>query len=143
MSSLEPDGVPAGTAAARPRSPWRTRRALLSTLAVVVWFPGCLVAGWWQVTVALSGNQLAYLYSVEWPVFAVFGVVFWWHLVHDDPETVGSRALSHLRAARPAESGPTAPVTRRREEEDDRLAAYNDYLEGLAASDAPKTWRRK
>jgi hypothetical protein len=130
-------------AATHRASRWLNRRALLCHLAILVWFPGCLVAGWWQVTVALSGDHLAYLYSVEWPVFAIFGVVVWWHLVHDDPETVGGRALFHLRQARPEESGATAPVTRRREDEDDRLAAYNDYLEELATKGTSKTWWRR
>jgi hypothetical protein len=80
------------------RSRWLTKRAVLSTLAIAIWAPGCLVAGWWQATVALSGNTLSYLYTVEWPAFAVFGIVVWWHLVHDDPETVGARGLARLRA---------------------------------------------
>ncbi len=126
----------------RARSPWRTRRALLATLALVIWVPGCLIAGWWQVTVALSGDHLAYLYSVEWPVFALFGTVFWWHLVHDDPESTGARALTRLRAERDATSGP-APVRRRPEEEDERLAAYNDFLAELAEKNPPKSWRRR
>jgi len=127
---------------ARRRSRWLTRRALLAHLAILIWFPGCLVAGRWQVSVALAGDHLAYLYSVEWPVFALFGLVVWWHLVHDDPESVGGRALLRLRATRPAETGPGAPVTRRPDEEDERLAAYNDFLEELAAKDRPKSWRR-
>lgn len=81
------------------RSRWLTRRALLATTAIVIWAPGCLIAGWWQATVALSGNDLGYLYAVEWPVFAVLGVVVWWQLVHDDPELVGARGLARLRAA--------------------------------------------
>jgi hypothetical protein len=81
------------------RNRWLTKRAVLATLAVVVWAPGCLLAGWWQATVAMSGNTLSYLYAVEWPAFAVFGVFVWWHLVHDDPDTVGARGVARLRAA--------------------------------------------
>ena len=120
---------------------WLSGRALLLHLALLVWFPGCLVAGWWQVRVALSGNGLAYLYSVEWPVFALFGAVAWWHLLHDDPETTGERGLRRLRstASDPGTSG--AGLARRPEEEDEALAAYNDFLEGLAQRNEPKTWR--
>jgi len=100
----------------------------------VVWVPGCLVAMWWQVTVALAGDRLGYLYSVEWPLFAVFGVVVWWNLVHDDPEATGARALRRLRAA-PDRPGLGA-LERRPEEEDAALAAYNDYLAELARRDA-------
>jgi hypothetical protein len=129
--------------APRRRSRWLTRRALLAHLAIIIWFPGCLIAGRWQVSVALSGDHLAYLYSVEWPVFALFGLVAWWHLIHDDPETIGAKGLLRLRAQHPESASATAAPTRRREEEDEQLAAYNDFLEGLAAKDAPKTWRRR
>jgi hypothetical protein len=129
------------------RERWLSRRALWFHLAIVIWFPGCLVAGWWQVTVALSGDHLAYLYSVEWPVFAIFGAVVWWHLIHDDPETTGGRGLRRLRAEQAAVAGGESPaeegVTRRREDEDEALAAYNDFLAGLAEKDQPKTWRRR
>ena len=156
------------------RGKWLTRRALLAHLAIAVWFPGCLAAAWWQVTVALAGDSLGYLYSVEWPVFALFGIVVWWHLVHDDPGTVGQRGLEAARARLSAQTqaqgsagtlAPAQPTTttfraegyesppeghlgglraageaealslRRPDEEDEELAAYNDYLAQLTASD--------
>lgn len=148
------------------RHRWLSRRALLLHLALVIWFPGCLIAFWWQVHRAFSGNGLSYLYSVEWPVFAVTGVWAWWQLVHTDPETVGRRAQERTAAARtgggssPA-GGPAMlhPVprtaspggaraaaeplpVRQRDEEDPELAAYNDRLARLAAQ-GPKTWRRR
>lgn len=78
------------------RQRWFSRRALLLHLALIVWFPGCLIAGWWQVNRAFDGNGLSYLYSVEWPVFAVVGVWAWWALVHTDPDTVGQRAQQRM-----------------------------------------------
>jgi DNA-binding transcriptional regulator of glucitol operon len=126
------------------RRRWLSKRALTLHLAVVLWFPGCLVAGWWQVTRALGGNDLSYLYSVEWPVFAVVGVWAWWMLVHTDPDTVGRRAQQRMAA----EGGPGARAAqeslppRRREEEDEALAAYNDRLAELAAR-GPQTWRSR
>ncbi|MGH9063790.1 MAG: hypothetical protein ACRD0L_07455 [Acidimicrobiales bacterium] len=123
---------------------WFSRRAVLLHLAVLVWSPGCVVAGWWQVTVAMSGNGLGWVYAIEWPVLAVFGVVVWWHLVTDDPDTVGARGLQRARRAA-QEAGQEEPsgtaAARRREVEDERLAAYNDYLEALATSGHRKTWR--
>src|SRR5665213_587805 len=76
---------------------WWRRRALIAHLCLLLWFPGCLIAGWWQVTVATSGNGLAYLYAVEWPIFAVFGVVLWWNVIHDDPASYGTQKLKALR----------------------------------------------
>lgn len=112
-------------------------------LAVLIWTPGCFIAGIWQVTVALSGLQLAWVYSIEWPVFAVFGVAVWYHLIVDDPETVGTRGLRRARvAAGLPETAAVRPTTVRRPElEDERLAAYNDYLAALAASGKRKTVR--
>src|SRR5579872_5199445 len=70
---------------------WFSGRAFLLHVALLVWFPGCLVAMWWQVTVALAGNALGWLYAIEWPVFAILGVFGWWQLIHDDEETVRAR----------------------------------------------------
>lgn len=126
---------------------WFSRRALLLHFALAVWFPGCLIAFWWQVHRAFDGNGLSYLYSIEWPAFALAGVWGWWQLVHTDPGTVGRKAQERLAAASqgtgsgPEEIAPTHHV-RRREEEDPELAAYNDRLERIAA-DGPKGWRRR
>lgn len=128
-----------------PRSTrWWCRRALIAHLLIVMWVPGCLVAAWWQVTIATAGNSLGYLYAVEWPLFAIFGVVFWWNVVHDDPDEHGNRRLGALR--RESEDGARAKdeVFRpHREGEDAELRAYNDYLEQLTRKNRPKTWRRQ
>jgi hypothetical protein len=84
---------------------WLSRRAITLHVAVVLWVPMCVLAGWWQVTRAFDGNGLSYLYSVEWPIFAIVGLVAWWALVHTDPETVGARAQRRL-AARIRSTGP-------------------------------------
>lgn len=118
---------------------WFSRRALLAHLALLIWVPGCGVAAWWQVTIALSGNSLAYVYSVEWPVFAVFGIVAWWNLVHDDPESVGARAFRRLAPKPQDEIKGPAPGDQPVDEE---LAEYNAYLASLASKNAPKTWRK-
>jgi hypothetical protein len=85
---------------------WFSRRSLLLHLAVLVWVPGCAVAAWWQVTIAMAGNALGWLYAVEWPVFAVLGVLGWWQLVHDDPAEVAKRRLARRR--KPSGASPPA-----------------------------------
>ena len=65
---------------------WFSGRALLLHLALLVWFPGCLVAMWWQVTVALAGNALGWLYAIEWPVRAELA----------DKEFTSANLLAHL-----------------------------------------------
>jgi integral membrane protein len=68
------------------RQRWFSRRAVLLHLEVVVVAPACAVAGWWQATRALAGNDLSWVYSVEWPTFALLAIWGWWHLIHEDQE---------------------------------------------------------
>ena len=142
-----------------PRSPgrrWTSRRALVAHAVILVWVPGCVLACWWQVTVALSGDELGWVYTFMWPVFALFSLVLWWSIIHDDPDTVGARGLERLRreqesAAPPApRAGAPDPgqqtvvpddAIARAEAEDAELAAYNAYLAELRQRDT-KTRRR-
>jgi hypothetical protein len=79
------------TRAARVRKRWFSRRALQLHLEVAIVAPGCAVAGWWQATRALAGNDLSWVYSVEWPVFALLAIAGWWYLIHEDPEVYRAR----------------------------------------------------
>lgn len=117
----------------------------MAHFVILLWVPGCLIAAWWQATIAMSGNALSYLYAVEWPAFAIFGVVVWWNFLHDDPETHGNRRLKVLRRRqRPLDADEkTASASYRASEEDPTLGAYNDYLEQLSQQNRPKTWRRQ
>jgi integral membrane protein len=47
--------------AASVRRRWLSRRALLLHLEVLILAPACVVAGWWQATRALSGNELSWV----------------------------------------------------------------------------------
>jgi hypothetical protein len=131
---------------------WFSRRALVLHLVLLIVAPGCLVACWWQVHVALAGDALGWLYSVEWPVFAVFAVVFWWYLIHDDPASRAARMAAEMpsistspvggrQQAGGAATASSPAMARRVEEEDEELRAYNDYLASLAARSSRKTWR--
>ena len=151
MSASVPSGHPTTRAGL-----WWTRRAVLAHVAIMVWVPGCAVACWWQVRVGLGGDSLGWIYSVMWPCFAVFGTIFWWHFVHDDPDTVGRRGLRRLqeatgtgRARRDGDDIEARQPDARElalaaaEAEDPELAAYNDYLAALAREDRPSTWRSR
>lgn len=139
------------------RARWLSRRAVIAHAALLIWIPGCAVAAWWQVGIALNGDSLGWVYSVMWPCFAVFGAIFWWFLVHDDPDSVGARGLRRQAAASAA--SPPSPGTddagagsggsssddgerlARAEAEDPELAEYNAYLATLAGQE--KSWRRR
>ncbi len=76
---------------------WVTPRSLLLHLAFLVIASGCLIAAWWQVHRAMAGNTLSYLYSVEWPAFAVVAGIGWWQMFHDTPEDIAERKAHHAR----------------------------------------------
>jgi hypothetical protein len=123
---------------------WTSRRAMFAHVALLVFVPGCIVATVWQVSVGQSGNDIGWAYAVMWPFFAIYSVVLWWHLIHDDPETVGARGLRRVWIA----SGRAADAEQRKarrdeairqaEEDDPELAAYNAYLADLARYDAAR-----
>jgi DNA-binding transcriptional regulator of glucitol operon len=118
------------------------RHRSLLHLAVLVWVPVCGLACYWQVTVALAGDSLGWLYSGEWPLFGLFGIVVWWNLIHDDPETVGAAALRSGHGRERRSTGRDREATTRVTEETPDLEQYNDYLAALAANDRQKSWRR-
>ena len=66
-------------------------------VAFVIIATACLFAGWWQVHRAMQGNTLSYLYSVEWPAFAVVAGIGWWQMFHDTPEDLAERKAHHGR----------------------------------------------
>jgi integral membrane protein len=85
--------APVGRRGSVFRRRWLSRRALLLHVEVAVVAPGCVAAGWWQATRALAGNDLSWVYSVEWPLFALLAIWGWWHLIHEDPEAYRRRRV--------------------------------------------------
>jgi hypothetical protein len=104
--------------------------AVLATL-------GMLWLGDWQFHRAESGNALSWAYTFEWPVFAVFGLVFWAKTIRDefkppaDPGDADDVELPDgVAPARPARI--TTPDAEAAQDADDpELAAYNAYLTRL------------
>ena len=66
---------------------WRfliTPRWLAWHLIMVGSVYGMLALGDWQLHRAMSGNGLSWAYTFEWPIFAVFAVVFWAKTIRDE-----------------------------------------------------------
>jgi len=90
---------------------------------------GMLWLGNWQLHRAESGNALSWAYTFEWPLFAIFAVVFWVKTIRDE---VHPPAQAEPRDAVALPGG--IPVPRSDEEpgeDDEELAAYNAYLARL------------
>jgi hypothetical protein len=137
MSSAEA-GRPAAERA--PAVSWRflvRPRWLGWHLAMVVSVAGMLALGYWQLRRAEEGNALSWAYTFEWPVFAVFAVVFWGKTIRDEfspPDTgtdadgaelaVGARLAGSAGRDDDQEADQAGP-------EDEDLAAYNAYLARL------------
>jgi hypothetical protein len=124
-------------------------------LFVVVAFFGMLWLGDWQYHRAEGGNGLSWAYTFEWPMFAVFGVVFWARTIRDEyrlrryggvteTELVARALMAQSMATLPKgamlpkgvlpEGLVVRPLEQQDDEEDDpELAAYNAYLAKLNA----------
>jgi hypothetical protein len=141
--------------AAAPR--WRvlfTPRWLSWHLFAVFAFWGMWWLGDWQLHRALDGNALSWAYTFEWPIFAIFGAVFWVKTVKDElhpseppppkevalPAGAGSLAVAagDLLVGYQADEGinGVARAAGDKDDEDDEsanteLAEYNAYLARL------------
>lgn len=134
---------------AKPRPRW----FFLITPRWLAWHAFAVLAAWgmlwlgdWQFHRAEGGNPLSWAYTFEWPVFTLFGVIFWAKTIIDEYRTPGGAANSGAGAAKnglPA-AGPSEPgsdslpvrahaaVAQDEQADDDpELAAYNAYLAKL------------
>ena len=110
--------------------------------AVVAVF-GMLWLGNWQFHRAESGNALSWAYTFEWPVFAIFALVFWVKTIRDelrppaapdhyeDVELPASAGPGNASGRVPAAAGSGAGYGDGGEADDPELAAYNAYLARL------------
>jgi hypothetical protein len=121
------------------KSKYFSRRAILLHFAMVFWVALCGAAAWWQVGRAIGGNSLSYMYSIEWPVFGVLGVLGWYALINQDKVT------EHQEQARRDYEEKMRDQARQAREasldvEDPTMAAYNDHLAELSTRPKKKLW---
>jgi hypothetical protein len=145
----------------RPRPRW----FFLITPRWLAWHAFAVFAAWgmlwlgdWQFHRAEGGNALSWAYTFEWPIFTIFGVVFWAKTIIDEYRTPGGSAnasaantaaailaagtagtatsgLLESGLAGPGEDLPdrahTAAMLDEEADDDPELVAYNAYLARL------------
>lgn len=113
------------------RDKYFSRRAIGIHVALVGWVIMCALAAWWQVGRAIQGNSLSFLYSIEWPLFAILGLLGWYALLNLEKVTEGQqRAREEYEQIMREQAREARQVAA--EAEDPALKAYNDHLEELA-----------
>jgi hypothetical protein len=75
---------------------------VFATLAIA----GMLWLGDWQLHRALSGNELSWAYTFEWPLFAIFAVYFWVKSLRDELRL--THGADENRTGNEADSGAPA-----------------------------------
>ena len=136
---------------AKPRPRW----FFLITPRWLAWHAFAVFAAWgmlwlgdWQFHRAEGGNALSWAYTFEWPVFTIFGVVFWAKTIIDEYRSDGGAAKNAGAAAglvSDSLSGHSLPVRAHtavtedeQADEDPELAAYNAYLARLHSRPAAR-----
>lgn len=101
-----------------------------------------LLGRWqWDVSQRKHFDLQNFGYSIQWWLFSAFALFLWWRIVRDAARRRAGEATG-TTLAEPARQ-PEEPVTYRRyvmpatpqTTDDPALAAYNEYLAGLAAKD--------
>lgn len=107
-------------------------RWVLGHLFAVAAFAVCLYLGWWQLDRfdAPTGGPQNAAYALQWPVFGVFILFFWYRAIRDELRTDDPTPVVRKPAAPRAVAEQQARI-RRDEEADPQLAAYNAYLAEL------------
>ena len=122
----------------REPSRWRfliTPRWLGWHTLVVLIVIGMLWLGSWQLHRAETGNALSWAYTFEWPLLAVFVVVFWIKTIRDEihpPAPTSWQEESGLAARARRSSAAGEPAGDPDGDDDEDLVAYNAYLARLA-----------
>jgi hypothetical protein len=149
---------------AKPRPRW----FFLITPRWLAWHAFAVFAAWgmlwlgdWQFHRAEGGNALSWAYTFEWPIFTIFGVVFWAKTIIDEYRSPGGAATSGTATSGVASTSAassstattgipaaglaglggdslpagahTAAMLDEEADDDPELAAYNAYLAKLHA----------
>jgi len=126
-STRDPASTGDDAAAASPEIAWLSGPALRLHAALAAGLALSGGATWLEWTRAHEGHAVAWVYTLEWPLFALLGVLLWWRLLHAD-------ARAARQSARPPRTGTARTGDAA---EDPELLAWQAYLTRLHAVDPP------
>jgi hypothetical protein len=109
-----------------PRVGRRLPALLRVYVPVLIGVPGCFAAGWFELTRALGGREIAWVYTFEWPLYGVAGLYMWRRIWHPRRPSSATKTVPKAAAA-----------TRTPDRDDAGLAAWQDYVARLEAADPP------
>jgi hypothetical protein len=131
---------------------WLSAYAWKLHLTLVVVGGGCLAFGWWMFERARHGDGAAWVYTFEWPIFAVYAGYMWWRLLHDEERMTSTPPARRAASPSASEAASTLPADKGErvqqlgfdpyDDEDPDLAAYNRYLAALHDADRSRPWAR-
>jgi hypothetical protein len=84
----------------------------------------CVAAFIFELSRALGGHSFSWLYVVEWPIFAAFGIYAWWTLFQ------GRDRVPKVSTKDSSSNVDTEP--------DESLDAWNLYLQTMKADEEPE-----
>jgi hypothetical protein len=87
-----------------------TPRCMGIHLLALVVVPACFFLGKWQFDSARSGNTLSWAYTVEWPLFGIYGIYMWWQLIHDQRTAFDRLWAAKQRSATEASGRPIQQI---------------------------------
>ena len=108
---------------------WLTRPALRLHATMIGGVALSSAATWLEWKRARGGHAIAWIYTFEWPLFALMGIYLWWKLLR--PATANRNPRSVAAPDQPGPHGAALPS------DDPGLAAWEAYLSRLHAVDPP------
>lgn len=101
-----------------------------------------MAAGWFELTRAMAGREIAWVYAGEWPLYGILGTYLWWKLLHSDVAKIPSLGSNGPQSPSTATDGPSVPQSAATVEQsvvatDPQLVAWQSYLSRLHAVDPP------
>ncbi|MCL5047732.1 MAG: hypothetical protein M1374_02930 [Firmicutes bacterium] len=110
---------------------WWNKRAVGLHATLLIVLPIFSGLADWQLSRALGGNSLSWVYTFEWPFFGFYAIVLWWKLIHEDEEKEKTTGLRFSRKQ--------AKPKIQEDELEAETAAYNNYLSSLYQNDGKTT----